>query len=195
VDGARDEIEQTLALIDRCDAWERGAVAAWMRRTGSTQHLPQDLAEPYELMLAGEFRKAAQVWKDHGCPFEAALALYDSQNEADLREALRIFEELGSASAARLARQRMRVLGIRSIPVGPRGSTRSHPAGLTTREREVLVLLCKGLSNARIASDLFISTKTVDHHVSSVLAKLGTPTRAAAASEAARLGLVGAAQI
>jgi len=86
----------------------------------------------------------------------------------------------------------MRRLGIRSIPAGPRAATRADPLGLTRREREVLELICAGHSNAEIAAKLFISVKTVDH-VSAVLAKLGTPTREAAAAHAARLGLAGAA--
>jgi DNA-binding CsgD family transcriptional regulator len=87
----------------------------------------------------------------------------------------------------------MRVLGIRSIPSGPRTATRSDPLGLTRREREVLGLICAGHTNAEIATKLFISAKTVDHHVSAVLAKLGTPTRQAAATRAAQLGLTSAA--
>ena len=83
----------------------------------------------------------------------------------------------------------MRLLGIRSIPAGPRTATRAHPLGLTRREREVLELICDGYTNAEIATQLFISAKTVDHHVSAVLAKLDAPTRSAAASHAARLGL------
>ena len=59
----------------------------------------------------------------------------------------------------------------------------------------MLDLICAGHTNAEIAAKLFISTKTVDHHVSAVLAKLGAPTREAAAAHAARLGLVGAAEI
>ena len=86
----------------------------------------------------------------------------------------------------------MRTLGFRSIPTGARAATRAHPLGLTRREREVLDLICGGHTNAEIAARLFIATKTVDHHVSAVLAKLGAPTRVAAASVAARLGLVGA---
>ena len=89
----------------------------------------------------------------------------------------------------------MRQLGIRSIPAGPRIATRAHPLGLTRREREVLGLICGGHTNAEIAARLFISAKTVDHHVSAVLAKLGAPTRNAAASQAVKLGLVGAAEI
>jgi len=88
----------------------------------------------------------------------------------------------------------MRLLGIRSIPAGPRTATRAHPLGLTRREREVLGLICAGHTNAQIAAKLFISAKTVDHHVSAVLAKLDAPTRDVAASHAARLGLVGAAE-
>jgi DNA-binding CsgD family transcriptional regulator len=85
----------------------------------------------------------------------------------------------------------MRRLGIHSIPAGPRTATRAHPLGLTQREREVLDLICDGRTNAEIAAQLFISAKTVDHHVSAVLAKLDAPTRSVAASRAARLGLAG----
>jgi DNA-binding CsgD family transcriptional regulator len=84
----------------------------------------------------------------------------------------------------------MRALGIRGIPAGPRTATQADPLGLTRREREVLGLICAG-RNAEIAARLFLSIKTVDHHVSAVLAKLGTPTRQAAAAHAARLGLAG----
>ena len=56
--------------------------------------------------------------------------------------------------------------------------------------REVLELICAGHSNAEIAAKLVLSRRTVDHHVSAVLAKLGAPTRGAAAAHAARLGLI-----
>jgi DNA-binding NarL/FixJ family response regulator len=88
----------------------------------------------------------------------------------------------------------MRTLGLRSIPAGPRTATRAHPLGLTRREHEVLNLIVDGQTNAEIAGQLFISAKTVDHHVSAVLAKLGVPDRNAAATHAARLGLAGMAE-
>lgn len=81
----------------------------------------------------------------------------------------------------------MRSLGIRTVPVGQRSATREHPLGLTQREQEVLELLCEGRTNAGIAAKLVISPKTVEHHVSSVLAKLGVSNRteAVAAKQAA----------
>jgi DNA-binding CsgD family transcriptional regulator/tetratricopeptide (TPR) repeat protein len=125
-----------------------------------------------------------------GCPYEAGLALLGSADEASLREALWIFSDLGASAAVRFTRQKMRRLAIRSIPAGPRTATREHPLGLTRREHEVLDLICAGHTNAEIAGKLFISVKTVDRHVSAVLAKLGAPTRGAAATRAAKLGLV-----
>src|SRR5664279_2381450 len=105
-----------------------------------------------------------------------------------------MFENLGASGACRITRQRMRLLGIRSIPAGVRSATRAHPRGLTRREHEVLDLICVGLTNAQIGAALFISAKTVDHHVSAILAKLGASSRVAAAAEARRLGLVASAQ-
>jgi DNA-binding NarL/FixJ family response regulator len=83
----------------------------------------------------------------------------------------------------------MRLLDIQSIPAGRRSTTREHPLGLTRRGRGVLDLICAGHTNTEITAKLFISTKTVDHHVSAVLAKLDAPTRDVVASHAARLGL------
>ncbi len=85
--------------------------------------------------------------------------------------------------------QRLRELGARGIPRGPRPRTREHPAGLTRREVEVLSLLAEGMRNAEIAERLVVSTKTVDHHVSAILRKLDVRNRGEAAAEAARRGL------
>jgi DNA-binding NarL/FixJ family response regulator len=76
-----------------------------------------------------------------------------------------------------------------SIPRGPRAATRAAPAGLTAREQEVLALLSQGLPDREISRRLFISERTVHHHVSSVLSKIGVSSRTAAAREAARLGV------
>ena len=162
-----------------------------MTRTSPAAH---DLAGPYRLLVASQWAEASRAWASLGCPYEAALALHDAGDEAALRQALKIFTGLGATATAQLTRQRMRALGIRSIPAGPRTATRANPLGLTRREREVLELICAGHSNAEIAAKLVLSTRTVDHHVSAVLAKLGAPTRGAAAAHAARLGLTGAAE-
>jgi len=177
------------------DGWDRGEIGAWLRRTGSPRSARGELAEPYRLQVAGEWAEAARVWAGLGCPYEAALALHDASEESALRQALQIFTGLGAPAATQLTRHKMRQLGFRSIPAGPRTATRADPLGLTRREREVLELICAGQTNAEIAARLFLSAKTVDHHVSAVLAKLGTPTREAAAAHAARLRVAGAAEI
>ena len=189
---AAREAELADDVCARSDAWYRGAVAAWLRRTGSPRQPRGELAGPYRPQVTGDWEKASQLWTGLGCLYEAALALHDANEEAAQRQALKIFTGLGASAAAQITRQKMRQLGIRSVPAGPRTATRAHPLGLTRREREVLDLICAGHTNAEIAAKLFISAKTVDHHVSAVLAKLDAPTREVAASHAARLGLAGA---
>jgi DNA-binding NarL/FixJ family response regulator len=70
-----------------------------------------------------------------------------------------------------------------------RAAAREHPAHLTPREVEVLALIEEGLRNRQIADRLFVSAKTVDHHVGAILRKLGVHTRGEAAAAARRLGL------
>jgi DNA-binding CsgD family transcriptional regulator/tetratricopeptide (TPR) repeat protein len=177
-----------------CGQWGRGALAVWLRRAGSSRGVPGSLADPYQRQLDGDWAGAARFWQDLGCPYEVAMALLDGTEEDALREALQILTGLRAAATVRVARRKMRTLGIRSIPAGPRAATREHPLGLTRREHEVLDLIVDGRTNAEIAGELFISAKTVDHHVSAVLAKLGAPSRSVAASEAVRLGLARAAR-
>jgi DNA-binding NarL/FixJ family response regulator len=74
---------------------------------------------------------------------------------------------------------------VRRLPRRPRRATAANPAGLTARELEVLALLAADLRNAEIAARLHIAEKTVDHHVSAILAKLGVRSRREAARVAA----------
>jgi DNA-binding CsgD family transcriptional regulator len=195
-DLALEEVRSAYGRVARhVDRWTLAALAIWLPRLGAPLDPTFSLPKPFAAEIAGDWQGAALAWERLGRPYEAALALQDSAEERGLREAVKIFTGLGASAAARIARQKMRQLGIRSIPAGPRSATRAHPLGLTRREREVLGLVCAGHTNAEIAAKLFISAKTVDHHVSAVLAKLDAPTREIAASHAARLGLVGAAEI
>jgi len=162
--------------------WDRGAALSWLRRCGSGREPAGAVAEPYQRQLDGYPEKAAQLWTDFGCRYQAALTLYDTSEERLLRQALELFTELGATAAIRAARRKMRRAGIRSIPVGPRSATRADPLGLTRREHEILTLVGAGLTSAEIAARLFISAKTVDHHVASAVGKLGAPSRAAAAA-------------
>ncbi len=175
------------ALAEVADPWLNGEIAVWLRRTGSARTSQRDLAEPYRLQLTGDHRGAAGLFDVLGCPYDAALALLDASDELALRRALDICYELGASATARIIRQKMRSLGIRSVPAGQRAATRENPFGLTQREQEVLELLCAGYTNATIAARLVISPKTAGHHVSSVLAKLGVSrrTEVAAARRAA----------
>jgi DNA-binding CsgD family transcriptional regulator/tetratricopeptide (TPR) repeat protein len=177
------------AAANHWDNWLEGEVAFWAHRADPTMPVREDLAEPYLLMSKGDWEGAAAAWKELNAPYERALALADGPEEA-LRESLAILEELGAGPLTAIVRQRLRELGVHGIPRGPRASTRDNPAGLTSREVEVLALLVHGHTNSELAHRLHLSAKTVDHHVSSILEKLKVRSRTEAAAAAFGLGIV-----
>jgi DNA-binding CsgD family transcriptional regulator len=168
--------------------WHAGELAYWLWKCGDLAACPPCAATPWALQIAGDVEVAAARWRELGCPYEAARALGDSNDEEVLKRAFDVFEGMGARPASMAISRRLRDQGARGILRGPRPSTRANPAGLTTRELEVLRLIAEGLRNAEIAHRLTLSAKTVDHHVSAVLGKLGARTRTEAARMAARLG-------
>jgi DNA-binding CsgD family transcriptional regulator len=190
---AAGETDQALALalaVPGADPWALGELYALRRRAGIEDEveLPA-VAGPYASELQGDWTAAARAWDALGCPYEAALALADSSEKALLEGALARFQRLGAVPAARATARRLRLHGVRSIARGPRRSTIANPGQLTSRQIEILELLTDGLTNAEIAARLYITPKTVAHHVSAILGKLDVGSRKQAAAAAARLGL------
>lgn len=157
-------------------AWKAGAHVETIENHG-----------PSAFAIRGEWRECARAWSRIGCPYEEALALLEGDLPAVTR-ALEMFQTLDAAPGVLRAQQRLRELGGARVPRGRRASTRAHPAGLTSRESEILAMLARGLPNPVIAQRLFVSRKTIEHHVSSILGKLGVPCREAAVTHARRQG-------
>jgi DNA-binding CsgD family transcriptional regulator len=178
-------VEEARAVYDlavgKQHPWVAGELAFWRWRAGDAVAPPAWIATPFAFHLAGDWRAAAAEWERLGCPYEHARALADGDRTAQIA-ALAIFDRLGAQPAADVLRQRMRAAGVQNIPRGPRPTTRHNPFGLTARQMDILALLAEDLTNGKIAAQLYISPKTVDHHVSAVLAKLGVHSREAAAA-------------
>jgi ATP/maltotriose-dependent transcriptional regulator MalT len=157
--------------VERNHPWAIGELGQWFET--KPQELQRLAAWPYRLSSVDK----ARAWEKIGCPYEAAMAYAESPDH--LREALIRFERLGARPAADSVAAKMRDLGQRP----PRRSTMVHHYGLTAREADVLEQIRLGLRNAEIAQRLHISEKTVDHHVSAILTKLGVRTRHEAAQK------------
>jgi DNA-binding CsgD family transcriptional regulator len=180
----------TTRLLERTDRpgmhLQRGELLCWMRRLGAPVPPFPDCAEPYAAGLRGDWQVAAD---GHTDPYERALELADSGAVSPTLEALELLEQLGAEPAAAIVRRRLRGLGVSRVPRPRPATTRANPAGLTDRQVEILRLVAADLSNAEIAQRLVLSVRTVDHHVSAVLQKLGVRTRREASTAASDLDL------
>jgi DNA-binding CsgD family transcriptional regulator len=194
IDGVAREAAVGLSHVNGHTApWIKGELLWWQSRAQPIGSIPADVAPPFQLMLAGDWRAAATAWQCIGMPYEQALALAEGP-EGALREALEILDTLGAGPLAAIVRRRLREGGAKGVPRGPRDTTRANPQGLTAKEVEVLSLLALGDSNAQLGRRLHRSTKTIDHHVSAILGKLGVRTRAEAVATAYALGIFSATE-
>ena len=174
-------VEEASALFERAlrsgERWMSGAMALWLHRAGEPIATDLPIAEPFAFEIAGDGLGAAALWHERGFPIEQARALASTGEPEHLLEALSIVDRLGARpDRARIQRQ-LRASGVATVPRGPRPQTLANPAGLTGREVEVLHLLMAGHTNREIGDRLFMSPRTVGHHVSAILGKLGVSSR------------------
>jgi DNA-binding CsgD family transcriptional regulator len=170
-------------------AFQNGDLCYWIKKARNIIIDPLSSCEPYQLLNEGKIKEAAHFWETHDCPFEKAITLTEGDAN-DRKEGLGILHQLGATAVYEKIKSMMRAEGIKKIPRGVRNSTRNNPAQLTNRELDVLSLLPEGIANKEIASTLFISPKTVDHHISSLFFKLNVNTRAKAVVKARCLGIL-----
>ena len=170
--------------------WRGGELAFWLYLIGEIDELPRASADPYRLAAQGDWEKAAAFWEGRGIPYDRAVALSLGSDEARI-EALAIFDQLGASPLAARLRTALTAAGVSGVPRGPTRATRENPFGLTPRQMDVLRHMAESMTNAEIADRLFVSNRTVDHHVSAILGKLGARTRAEAVYSAEQAGILG----
>jgi DNA-binding CsgD family transcriptional regulator/tetratricopeptide (TPR) repeat protein len=177
-----DEVDLLAAAYSQADAtgypWAIGELGFWLYRAGRLDILQVASARPFRLLAAGASDAAADAWSALGCPYEAALARSVSDRASTVREAFVQFDRLGAQALLPPIADRLRAMGS-AVPARRSAATRADPDGLTNRQAEIAELLRRGLTNKEIATKLYLSEKTVEHHVSAVLNKLGLSSRRA----------------
>ncbi|MGM9490453.1 ATP-binding protein [Ideonella sp. YS5] len=210
--GAGDVLQEATTLALRTGEFQRLVPLAVTHAEAAWLGLPQaDVSFAQEQLRAAQARQAPaageiafwlalgghlsgeNTWDMPERPFEQAIARLHGGGPEEMQAALGQLAALGCEATVARVQAELRRQGIRwpeAASRGPRPTTAAHPAGLTQREAQILVLLAQGLTNAEIAARLVRSAKTVDHHVSAILAKLNARSRAEASALAARLGLL-----
>ena len=183
-------VDKLRSLTSPDAVWAAGHLASWLRRVGLEVEVPPRVGEPYRMLLEGQHADAASMWNATGDVFAEAMAYADSPDPEDRVRGVALLDRLGALGTADRLRVELRRDGLDTVPQRPRESTRANPGGLTNRQLDVARLVAKGLSNNEIATRLFISPKTADHHVSAILAKLDLPNRRAVVVQANELGLL-----
>ncbi|GHN02734.1 LuxR family transcriptional regulator [Cytophagales bacterium WSM2-2] len=176
---------------DKNECWQYSELTYWLNKNKLSGYVDNNVRYigPHEFEMKSDYLHAAEAWKELGCPYEQALALMNG-NAENQKQALLLLDELGATAVRDMLRLQLKTNGVKKIPRGPRESTRINPAYLTQRQVHVLQLLEDGLHNSEIADKLFISPKTVDHHISAILSKLEVNSRTKAVLEAKKLGVL-----
>ncbi|MDQ3963902.1 MAG: LuxR C-terminal-related transcriptional regulator [Actinomycetota bacterium] len=181
---ARSEAAQGYEVARHSESTGSLALTAlWVTRVGGEAPPVSDAVmeiAPVGHELAGRLEEAGQAWADIGCVYEAALCWGRVDDPVSARRAIDALFSLQARATVRALNRTRRKEGLPYLPKGSRATTSTNPGGLTAREMEIVDLLRDGLRNAEIAARLFVSPKTVDHHVSSILRKLGVRNRGAA---------------
>jgi DNA-binding CsgD family transcriptional regulator len=168
------------------DHWLADELAFWTWRAfGSPAITPQG-ATPYVQHMQGDPRGAAEAWAALGCPYEQAIALLDLSDSEARSEALELVEGLGATPLIQLVRRKGRPAAAAELTAAIPPSDRD----LTPRQHEILILLNEGLTNDAISRKLFLSQKTVGHHVEAILERLGARSRTEAVFVARQRGLL-----
>jgi DNA-binding CsgD family transcriptional regulator len=184
------EIERTVEMIGTMGTLhDSSEFAFWLRLARGRMLSLEDMFMGWRVDGPVNAGQAADFWGGMGCDYYRALMLF-SQGEAGQREALGLVREMGAVAVYRRMSMILRAAGVKNLPRGARESTKSNVALLTGREIDVLRLLKEGMKNKEIAAKLFISPKTVDHHISALLLKLDVESRAKAVNEAMRRGIL-----
>lgn len=163
---------------------DRNVIGAYIHRArgrASSETAVHDLEAA--LVLFGELGLPYEAARTRLLPAGTVAGVDRETAVAEASAALRAFDALGADRDADAAAGLLRSLGAKAARSAPRGI-----GVLTRREREILILLGEGLSNPAISERLYISRRTVEHHVASVLTKLGLSGRAEAAAYAMRHG-------
>ena len=188
---AAGALDTAKASADELDGIAADYDTPVLRATALTTRGRVLLAERQHRVAVTHLRDALSQWKSLDVPYEAATtgtllghALRESGDDEGANSAFKaaeaIFEQMGARLEARHTRESQ-----------TGSSTRSAPCGLSAREVEVLRLVAAGNANKTIASELFLSEKTVSRHVSNIFAKIGVSSRASATAFAFEHGLAG----
>ena len=185
-----DALQQSVAMVTQMhDFFDYNEFTCWLGRARNHHLSVRALHPGYQLQTVSTAQQAAALWHALGCPYEQAICLFETDEEGK-RQAISILHSLGASAVCEKMKLGMRNAGIRKIPRGRRKTTLSNIALLTSRELDLLPLMKEGLQNKEIASRLYISAKTVDHHISSILFKLDVNSRNKAVTEALRQQII-----
>jgi DNA-binding CsgD family transcriptional regulator len=186
----KGELDYAIAAVEQGgNIYENSAFAFWlMKARNQSVHVP-NCYEGYVLNDPAAALKAAALWKEIGCPYEQALALFEGDVE-NKKEAISLMKKIGADAVYNKMKQEMRNEGITNIPRGIRKNTRSNPAHLTERELDILHLMKEGMQNKEIGNKLFIASKTVDNHITSIFYKLNVHSRTRAVEQAIQMQIL-----